>query len=179
MTKETGAGRFEGTDSGFDRGPASGCLEAGLQPAPPKPMQAGESGAVARHRRILGYGLGLLFCLGMAGCAVGPDFVPPVPPSVTQYTSGKEPSQTVTADGQAQHFEAAAKIAADWWHLFKFPKLDRVAWPADTGYRPSGAAALLQVIVIITGKRSLPWSNRFLILHRQQTIPCHGVIPHL
>jgi NodT family efflux transporter outer membrane factor (OMF) lipoprotein len=63
-------------------------------------------------------------CLWMSGCAVGPNFVRPQPPAVTQYTQGPEPSETVAADSQAQYFQHGSKIAADWWNLFKSPKLD-------------------------------------------------------
>ena len=62
----------------------------------------------------------------LAGCAVGPDFERPQPPAATQFTQGQEPTVTVAADGQAQHFEPGAKIAADWWRLFQSPQLDRV-----------------------------------------------------
>ncbi|HEY9073377.1 MAG TPA: hypothetical protein VIN67_04510, partial [Desulfobaccales bacterium] len=60
------------------------------------------------------------FCLSLLvwGCAVGPDFVRPDLPAAAQYTQGQEPAKTVSADGQAQQFEKATKIAADWWHLF-------------------------------------------------------------
>ena len=73
-----------------------------------------------------------LLCLALwsgplvPGCAVGPDFVRPQPPAATQYAQGKEPTTTVTADGQAQHFDYGAKISEDWWHLFKSPKLDQM-----------------------------------------------------
>ena len=66
----------------------------------------------------------LLSCLVMAGCAVGPDFKRPEPPTVTRYTQGEEPVKTVTAEGQAQRFEHGGEIAADWWHLYRSPKLD-------------------------------------------------------
>ena len=70
---------------------------------------------------------GVLSCLWLiTGCAVGPDFVRPQPPAATQFTQGKEPTETVSADGQAQHFEQGAKIAADWWRLFQSPQLDKV-----------------------------------------------------
>ena len=62
--------------------------------------------------------------LALAGCAVGPDFVRPEPPPVTRYTQGAEPTTTISADGQAQHFDQGAKIAADWWRLFNSTKLD-------------------------------------------------------
>lgn len=63
-------------------------------------------------------------CLLLAGCAVGPDFVPPAPPAVSRYTQGQEPGQTVATDGQSQRFTSGAEIAADWWQLFSSPKLD-------------------------------------------------------
>lgn len=70
-------------------------------------------------------GLGAVCCwLVIAGCAVGPDFVRPEAPAVSQYTQGQEPTKAVAAEGQAQRFEHGAEIAADWWHLYRSPKLD-------------------------------------------------------
>jgi len=82
--------------------------------------------------------LPLVVCcwLLIASCAVGPDFERPKPPAVTQYTQGKEPTETVTAAGQSQRFETGAKIAADWWQLFQSPKLDAVIKEA-TNQNPS------------------------------------------
>lgn len=78
-------------------------------------------------RRILTwFCLGLLSGLLVSGCAVGPDFVRPQPPAATQYTQGEEPAETVTAAGQAQHFEYGAQIAADWWQLFRSSKIDQM-----------------------------------------------------
>ena len=70
----------------------------------------------------------LYLCLYLlaAGCAVGPDFVRPEPPQVKHYASGAEPAATIPADGQAQHFEEGAKIAADWWGLFNSSRIDAV-----------------------------------------------------
>ncbi len=81
---------------------------------------------VGSRRILTWFGLGLLSGLLVPGCAVGPDFVRPQPPAATQYTQGEEPAKTVTAKGRAQHFEYGAKIAEDWWRLFKSPQLDRV-----------------------------------------------------
>ncbi len=68
------------------------------------------------------------FCLSLLvwGCAVGPDFVRPEPPGGGPIHPGAGTDQDGSADGQAQQFEKATKIAADWWHLFKSPKLTRV-----------------------------------------------------
>lgn len=89
---------------------------------------------------VFGWGLGLLSSLLVVGCAVGPDFVRPQPPEVTQYTQGKEPTVTVAADGQTQEFNQGAEIAAEWWELFKSPKLDDLIKEAIAGNRSLQAA---------------------------------------
>ncbi len=71
-------------------------------------------------------GVGLLAGLTIGGCVVGPDFERPKPPAVTQYTQGQEPTQTAAADGQSQRFAPGARMAADWWQLFRSPQLDAV-----------------------------------------------------
>jgi NodT family efflux transporter outer membrane factor (OMF) lipoprotein len=68
----------------------------------------------------------LLSWLLIAGCAVGPNFKPPEPPQVTQYTSERQPTSTVVADGQAQTFEAGAQVIEEWWQLFRSPQLDAI-----------------------------------------------------
>lgn len=68
----------------------------------------------------------VLISMGIWGCALGPDFVPPAPPEVEGYTQGKTPAETIAADGKQQQFEWGAKISRDWWHLFQSDKLDRV-----------------------------------------------------
>ncbi|WP_430229624.1 efflux transporter outer membrane subunit [Nitrosomonas communis] len=65
-----------------------------------------------------------VWLLAATGCAVGPDFVRPQPPETERYVPGKQLQETVSADGQIQYFEQGAEIAADWWQLFKSPKLD-------------------------------------------------------
>jgi len=66
----------------------------------------------------------LLCCL--LGCAVGPNFERPEPPSIESYTTGTTPTATIPADGKAQRFEQGAKIMADWWRLFNSPRLNAV-----------------------------------------------------
>src|SRR5208282_3176540 len=62
----------------------------------------------------------------LCGCAAGPDFVRPEPPSVKQYTQGLQPAETITTNGGAQRFDQGAQLSADWWGLFKSPELDAV-----------------------------------------------------
>ncbi len=71
-------------------------------------------------------GMGVLVLCPILGCAVGPNFERPKPPSIESYTTGTIPAATMPADGKAQHFEQDAKIVADWWRLFNSPKLDAV-----------------------------------------------------
>jgi NodT family efflux transporter outer membrane factor (OMF) lipoprotein len=60
-----------------------------------------------------------MLCLVIVeGCAVGPDFVRPKAPESDRYTSDPLAASTISADGQAQRFDPAAAIAADWWRLF-------------------------------------------------------------
>jgi NodT family efflux transporter outer membrane factor (OMF) lipoprotein len=71
--------------------------------------------------------IGLGFAAAIAGCAAGPDFVPPEPPTVTHYLATPEPGETVPADhpaGQVQRFSRERDIPAEWWALFESPALD-------------------------------------------------------
>lgn len=69
-------------------------------------------------------GLWAVWLLTVTGCAVGPDFVRPQPPETDRYMPGKQLYETVSVANQTQYFEYGAEIAADWWQLFKSPKLD-------------------------------------------------------
>jgi len=60
----------------------------------------------------------------LAGCAVGPDFLRPEPPKDARYTAETLPAATAPAGGEAQHFTAGADIPAEWWTLFRAPRLN-------------------------------------------------------
>jgi NodT family efflux transporter outer membrane factor (OMF) lipoprotein len=63
----------------------------------------------------------------IVGCAVGPDFHPPEPPTVTRYPTSPVASETVAAEvpaGEAQRFVGTRDIPAEWWTLFQCPALD-------------------------------------------------------
>jgi NodT family efflux transporter outer membrane factor (OMF) lipoprotein len=81
--------------------------------------------------------------MGLAGCAVGPDFHRPAAPAIPGYTAQKLPGGTAPVaakDGQAQHFQLGADIAGAWWDLFRSPGLTRLV--ADTlRHNPSLQAA--------------------------------------
>ncbi len=68
----------------------------------------------------------LAAALGLASCAVGPDFLHPAAPEITRYT--KEPlaprtSSTDAPTGQPQHFVQGRDIPQEWWRLFRSPAL--------------------------------------------------------
>ncbi|MBN9405281.1 MAG: efflux transporter outer membrane subunit [Burkholderiales bacterium] len=91
--------------------------------------------------------LGLLFSLGLAGCAaVGPDFHPPEVPAAARgpdYTASPLPAQTAQAPGAAgvaQQWAVGADIPAQWWAVFHSPALDALIRDA-LARSPSLAAA--------------------------------------
>jgi NodT family efflux transporter outer membrane factor (OMF) lipoprotein len=68
-----------------------------------------------------------MFGLLLSGCAVGPDYKKPAPPTADNYTnrtpSGTAPILSVEGGG-VQHFDKSAEITADWWALFHSKPLD-------------------------------------------------------
>ena len=65
----------------------------------------------------------------LAGCAVGPNFKRPAPPSVNGYTA--KPLHTTArtpkvAGGEAQKFVAGLEIPAQWWALFHSQPLNEL-----------------------------------------------------
>ena len=70
-----------------------------------------------RHRCVGALALTAL----LAGCAVGPDFVPPPAPDVQGYTPAPLPHRTASAStqgGQAQRFVHDLDLPGQWWTLF-------------------------------------------------------------
>ncbi len=76
----------------------------------------------------------------LSGCAVGPDFHRPEPPSLSHYASGGDPTETAAAAGAAQRFAPGAAVAADWWRLFNSEKLGAIVSEAIAA-NPGLAAA--------------------------------------
>jgi NodT family efflux transporter outer membrane factor (OMF) lipoprotein len=65
----------------------------------------------------------------LTGCAVGPNFYRPPPPTVDRYTPEALPAATAAAPGPAgaaQTFAPGGEIAGAWWTLFRSPALDRL-----------------------------------------------------
>jgi NodT family efflux transporter outer membrane factor (OMF) lipoprotein len=65
--------------------------------------------------------------IGLASCAVGPDFNSPPPPPVAGYTPGASPVATTSAEvegGAAQKFAMGGDIPGEWWKVFHSRELD-------------------------------------------------------
>ncbi|MBV8273444.1 MAG: efflux transporter outer membrane subunit [Cupriavidus sp.] len=67
----------------------------------------------------------VLLAFTLAGCAVGPDFVPPAAPSAREYVRGGDAGSTPSGEGQAQHFSSGAPVPEAWWRMFGSAELDR------------------------------------------------------
>lgn len=63
---------------------------------------------------------GLIACVGLGGCAVGPDFKPPAAPEVGTYTRGalQATASAPGAGGTSQHFAAGQEVLRAWWGAF-------------------------------------------------------------
>jgi NodT family efflux transporter outer membrane factor (OMF) lipoprotein len=65
--------------------------------------------------------------MGVAACAVGPNFKRPTPPAASDYGTAPAQGQTAEAEGaggNVQHFVAGMDIPGQWWTLFQSPKLN-------------------------------------------------------
>ena len=93
----------------------------------------------------------------MAGCAVGPDFRRPAPPTLLDYarpTLGAQTTSTEIAGGESQRFLFDQQLAAQWWMVFESPALNTLidkalkASPtlvaAEAALRQAGALKLAQ-----------------------------------
>ena len=64
-------------------------------------------------------------CMGLAGCALGPDFHRPEPPAGESVLNNKDrPAASLEADGHAQHFDKQADLPAKWWGRFESKEID-------------------------------------------------------
>ena len=97
--------------------------------------------AIQGYRRgstlLLSFGISLFL---LSGCAVGPDFVRPEPPTGTRYTHDGDPKEIATVDGRPQLFEDGAGPAANWWQSFNSTQLD-AAVSAGLADNPGGRNA--------------------------------------
>jgi NodT family efflux transporter outer membrane factor (OMF) lipoprotein len=70
--------------------------------------------------------IALACALGLSGCAVGPDFTRPTPPSAARYTADTLRGEGGSASDTAQHFAVGREIAGDWWTLFRSEAINSI-----------------------------------------------------
>jgi NodT family efflux transporter outer membrane factor (OMF) lipoprotein len=81
--------------------------------------------------------------LGLAACAVGPNYKRPAPPVDPGYGAASSVNTTPAAEGpagNAQRFVAGMDIPGEWWTLFKSRELDLLIERALKGNPDVGAA---------------------------------------
>ena len=94
----------------------------------------------------------------LSGCAVGPDFHRPAPPTVSDYTRGPSSPQTASAEvpgGEAQRFRPDQDVVEQWWTLFQSPALNAVVEQALQANPTivSAQAALRQARALVDAQR--------------------------
>ncbi len=109
--------------------------------------------------RLVRRNLGFLIVLAlMGGCAVGPDFKRPAPPTAKSYVKGRFEMVTAAADiagGKAQHFVPGLDIPGQWWTLFHSPALNALVKEAirNNPSLPAARAALRQALENVYARR--------------------------
>ena len=90
-------------------------------------MQTGLSPHGRNRRQWNSIALTTAFALGLSGCTVGPDFVPPAPPQVKRYTATETPTVLTAGEGETvQQLVTGKAISAQWWELYRSPQLNQV-----------------------------------------------------
>jgi NodT family efflux transporter outer membrane factor (OMF) lipoprotein len=79
----------------------------------------------------------IVLAIGLTGCAVGPSFKAPAPPSVAAYTPDALPTETEStpvAGGEAQRFRSGSDLPGEWWTSFGSKQLDELIQTAMKNY---------------------------------------------
>jgi NodT family efflux transporter outer membrane factor (OMF) lipoprotein len=101
---------------------------------------------------------------GLSGCAVGPNFHRPAPPTARDYGKAPTSGDTASVDaasqnvrgGNAQHFVASMDIPAQWWTLFQSDELDQMVMLAlkDNPDVDAAEAAMRQAHELYVAQRA-------------------------
>lgn len=130
--------------------------------------------------------IAIMLCAAiLVGCSAGPDFKPPAPPTVQNYTAAKLPAQTVSvpgAMGDAQRFVTQVLIDATWWKQFCSPKLNILIEQAlQSSPTLEAAQATLrqadQTYAAQAGSTLYPQANTQLGAQRQTMSPAAQGLP--
>jgi NodT family efflux transporter outer membrane factor (OMF) lipoprotein len=125
--------------------------------------------------------------IALASCTVGPDFTSLEPPSVTRYTAPGE-GAGVQAHGAAgvpmQTVALGERVTAQWWTLFRSPKLDALVKQAIAGSRTleSAKARLAQAREAIAVASSALFPQVGLnasVAEEKQSAAAFGLAPNI
>lgn len=69
----------------------------------------------------------LMLAATLSGCAVGPDFIPPSPPTVKKYTMTKMTNALTAGHGEPkQHLIVGKTVSNEWWELLHSRQINDV-----------------------------------------------------
>jgi NodT family efflux transporter outer membrane factor (OMF) lipoprotein len=146
-------------------------------------MRSATLDSFRRARAAIALGAASVLC----GCAAGPAFRPPEPPSVATYTPAPQPAVTEAAPapgGDAQHFVPADAIGGAWWHAFGSPALDKLVQQAldDSPTLEQARMKLVQAqqdYLAQAGTTEWPQIDASLSATREKTDPAAFGVPSL
>lgn len=98
----------------------------------------------------------------LGGCAVGPNFTVPDEVRNGSYRADTFPSTTASADisgGKAQTFVEAGDLSAEWWRLFKSPKLDALV---DSALKASPSIPAAEAALKVAQENTAAQAGAFL-----------------
>src|SRR6267142_372146 len=64
--------------------------------------------------------------LGLAGCAMGPNFTRPTAPAAARYTGDTLGGEGASASDTVQHIALGREIEGNWWTLFRSDAIDQL-----------------------------------------------------
>ncbi|HUO21932.1 MAG TPA: efflux transporter outer membrane subunit [Caulobacteraceae bacterium] len=137
------------------------------------------------NRMIRVVAIGLLASTALSGCAVGPNFERPAPPTTTAYAPTPAPTEIPAtpgvAGGQAQRFVAAQGAPDKWWTQFGSPQLNAMvdeALAANPDLK-SADAALRQADALMKAQAGaeLPTANFGYTAERDKTSNSLSPVP--
>jgi NodT family efflux transporter outer membrane factor (OMF) lipoprotein len=74
----------------------------------------------------VGRAIVLVYSLGFAGCAAGPNFTRPTTPSAARYTADTLRGEGESGNDKLQHLAMGREIAGEWWTLFRSDAIDQL-----------------------------------------------------
>jgi NodT family efflux transporter outer membrane factor (OMF) lipoprotein len=120
----------------------------------------------------------MLFVVGLAGCAAGPDFKRPASPAVQSYTAGKLPEAFASSPTALGEVQLTMQAPSDpiWWQQFGSRKLDDLITQAlQSSPTLAAAQATLrqaeETYAAQAGATLYPVANAQLGLQRQRISP--------